>query len=235
MRINLRKNLYLKIFAVLLAVVCWFVVSSEVERVKDFQVPIDYVNLPGTVDMSGKVINTVAVRLRAPEPILRNVTGDQLSASIDLSSVPLGEQYIQVTAKMIKAPGGAEVTHIEPEMIPVHIEKRTRREVPVVAEFVGQPAKGHRRGKYAIEPPMVTIEGPASEVKRVKRATAGTISLEGETVDINIDVTPIPDAEPGSRVRVVTPDGPVHVHVPITPPNTSRKPVPDGDSSGRPS
>ncbi|MFQ5878235.1 MAG: YbbR-like domain-containing protein, partial [Acidobacteriota bacterium] len=171
MRISLRKNLYLKIFSFLLALVCWFVVSSEAERVKDFQVPIDYVGLPQALELSGRIIDTVGVRLRGPEQVLRTVTDDLLSARVDLSRVPLGEQYVPVTREMIRVPGGADVVRIDPELIPIHIEKRAQREVPVVAEFVGRPARGYRRGKYEIDPPVVTIEGPASAVARVKRAT----------------------------------------------------------------
>ena len=69
----------------------------------------------------------------------------------------------------------------------------------------------------------MTIEGPASEVARVKRATTSTISLEGETQDYDIEVTPIPEAEPGSRVRVIQPIGPVRVHVSIDAPGSERR------------
>jgi YbbR domain-containing protein len=222
MRINLRHNVYLKIFSFLLALVCWFVVSSEEDRVKDFAVPIDYVRLPDSMELSGKVIDTVAVRLRASEPILRNVTEDQLSARIDLSRIPLGEQHVPVTSKMIKTPRGASVVRIEPALIPLHIEKRVQREVPVVAEFSGRPAAGHAKGKHVIDPSVVTIEGPASEVARVKRATTGTISLDGETEDYDVEVTPIPDAGPGARVRIIAPPGPVRVHVSISPVSDGR-------------
>ena len=223
MRMNLRHNVYLKLFSFLLALVCWIVVSSEEDRIKDFAVPIDYVNLPDSLDFTGEVIDTVDVRLRGTEPVLRTVTEDQLSASIDLSEISLGEQYIQITSKMIQAPRGAMVVHIAPRVIPLHIEKRVQREVPVVAEFTGRPAKGHKKIEHVVEPAVVTIEGPANEVARVKRATTGTISLDGETEDYDVDVTPIPDARPGSRVRIIAPSGPVTVHVSIDPTSARRK------------
>ncbi len=217
MRFSLRRNLYLKVFSLLLAVTCWFVVRSEEDRVKDFAVPIDYVNLPPTLELSGRVIDTVAVRLRAPEPILSMTTDDRLSARIDLSRAPVGEQSIPLTREMIRTPGGAEVVRVSPELIPLRIERRARREVPVVAEFLGRPPKGYEKGRHAIDPPIVTIEGPASEVARVTRVTTGTILLEGQSSDYEVEATPIPDAAPGSRVRVVAPSGPVRVRVSILP------------------
>ncbi|HEU4402991.1 MAG TPA: CdaR family protein [Candidatus Polarisedimenticolia bacterium] len=226
MRFNLRQNLYLKLFSVFLAAVCWFVVSSEEERVRDFAVPLDYVDLPRGLEMAGRVVDTISVRLRASEPILRTITEDRLSARIDLSRAVLGEQHIPLVPELIRIPGGADVVSIAPDRIEVKIEKRVRREVPVVAEFAGQAPRGYEKGRHSIDPPLVTIEGPASEVAKVSQATTGTIVLNGETSDYEVEVKPIPDAPPGSRVRVVAPSGPVRVRVTIRPAGTGQAPAP---------
>ena len=215
MRFNLRQNLYLKIFSLLLAVVCWYVVRSEEERVKDFAVPLEYVSLQPELDLSGRVVDTVVVRLRAPEPVLRAITEDRLAARIDLARAPLGEQYIQMTPEMIRVPGGVQVERISPDLIKVHIDRKIRREVPVVAEFAGAPPTGYEKVRHVIDPPVVTIEGPANEVAKVSRALTGTILLDGETADYEVEATPIPDAPSWSRVHVVSPQGPVRVRMSI--------------------
>lgn len=217
MRFDLRRNPYLKIFSLLLAIVCWYVIRSEEERVKDFSVPLEYVNLSPSLDLAGRVVDTVDVRLRATEPVLRTITADNLSARIDLSRAPLGEQYVQITPEMIRAPGGAQVARIDPDRIGLRIERRVRREVPIVAEFTGQTPRGYQKARHVIDPATAHIEGPASEVFKVTRATAGTIHLNGETADYEVQVTPIPDAPPGSHVRIVWPQGPVRVLVTIQP------------------
>jgi hypothetical protein len=222
MRFNLRQNLYLKIFSFLLAVACWFVVSGEDERIRDFTVPLEYVNLPGDLELSGRVIDAAAVRLSAPEPIMRTITEDRLAARIDMSRTPLGEQHVPLLPEMIDLPAGVEVVRVSPELIPIRVEKRMRKEVPVVAEFSGRPPRGYVVGAHAIEPPVVTIEGPVSEVTRVTRATTGTIFLGEETAGYAVEVRPVADAPPGSRVRVVAPIGPVRVQVSIAPAESSR-------------
>ena len=218
MPFNLRQNLPLKIFSFLLAVLCWVVVRGEVERVKDFVIPLDYVNLPDHLEMSGTVVDTVSVRLRAAEAILRTITQDGMTAPIDLSNTPPGEQHIRLTEAIFNVPGGAQVVSIAPSLIPINVEKRVTREVPVVATFAGNPAEGYRKIDQIIDPPFVTISGPASEVARVRRALTGTIVLEGQTEDLQVEVQPIPDAPAGSRVRVVSPRDPVRVRVRIVPP-----------------
>jgi YbbR domain-containing protein len=224
MRLHLSQNLSLKILSLLLAVACWFVVRSEEDRVKDFAVPIDYVNLPASLDMSGPVVDTVAVRLRGPEPILRMTTDDRLSARVDLAHVPMGEQTITVTPAMIRAPGGVEVVRLSPDLIPIRLERRAKREVPVVAEFAGRPAGGFEKKGHQVVPSVVTIEGPAGEVARVVRATTGTILLEGESASYEVEATPVPEAPPGSRVHVVIPAGPVRVKIAIAPAGGGRRP-----------
>ena len=213
----LRENLPLKIFSLLLAIVAWLVVRGEVEHVKDFVVPLDYVHLRDDLEMSGAIPNTVDVRLRAAEQVLKRATEIGMTAQINLSNAPPGEQRIQLTENLFDPPAGAQVVRISPALISILIEKRATREVPVVAAFAGTPARGYRQVGQSIEPEVVTVTGPASEVAAVERALTGTIVLEGRTKDLVVEVRPVPDAPAGSRVRVVVPRKPVRVRVDIEP------------------
>jgi YbbR domain-containing protein len=215
MRLYLRQNLHLKVFSLLIAIVWWAVVRGEDARLKDFIVPLDYVNLPESLTQAGRVVDAVTVRLRASEALLRTLTDDRLSAVIDLGRLPLGEQRVPITEGMLRVPAGTEVVRISPDVVPVRIEKRVRRQVPIVADFSGRPPDGYERSGYTVDPPVATVEGPASEVAAVGRATTGTILLEGQTGDLEFEVRPIPDAPSGSRVRVVSPAAPVKVRVSI--------------------
>lgn len=222
----LRQNLRLKIFSLLIAVCWWAVVHGEDQRLKDFVVPIDYVNLASNLEQSGHIVDTVTIRLRAPEAVLRNVTEDRLAVTVDLARAPMGEQHIPLAEKMMTIPGGTEVVRVAPSVIAVRIERRARREVPIVAEFSGTPPKGYERLGYAVTPPVATIEGPASEVAAVNRALTGTILLEGEVADMEFVVRPIPEAPPGSRVRILVPTDPVLVQVRIGPTRADTVPPP---------
>ena len=236
MRLLLQRNLRLKAFSFLIALIWWAVVHGEDARIKDFVVPIDYTNLAQTLEQSGRVIDTVTVRLRAPEAVLRNVTEDRLAVTLDLGRAPLGEQHVPVTGKMLRVPAGTEVVRVSPAVIPVRVERRARREVPIVAEFSGTPPKGYARLGYAVTPPVATIEGPASEVAAVARALTGTILLEGEVSDLEFEVRPIPEAPSGSRVRILVPADPVLVQVRIgpAPPNAPGRLSPPAAPQGTP-
>ena len=81
MRVSLRRNLTLKIFSVLLAIVCWYVVGHEEVRLVDFTVPVDYANLPADFELSGEVVDRVSVRLRGTEANMKTVSGSDLVAN----------------------------------------------------------------------------------------------------------------------------------------------------------
>ena len=210
-----RSNLNLKLFALLIAVVWWAVVRGEDTRVRDVAVPVDYTNLPESTELSGRIVDNVTVRLRAPDPILRNLSEDRLTASIDLSRAPMGEQRVAMTEDMLRVPAGVEVVKISPAAVPVRLERRARRQVPIVAEFSGRPPEGYEKTGHVVTPSTATIEGPASEVAQVSRALAGTIFLEGETSDLEYITRPTAEAPAGNHIRIVAPAEPVRVRVGI--------------------
>ena len=223
---DLRRNLALKIFSVLIAVVWWAVVSGADTRVKDFNVPVDYANLSESMELSGRVVDTLMVRLRASDDVLRNLSEDRLSASIDLSRAPMGEQRIPIGSGMLRVPAGVEVVRIAPAVVSVHIERQVRRQVPIVVEFAGRPPEGFEKTGHSVAPPSATIEGPSSEVAQVTRALAGTILLEGEKANLEFVTHPTPEAPVGSHVRVVAPAEPVLVRVAIAPSGAAPAPPP---------
>src|SRR5204863_7898171 len=59
MPFSLRRNIRLKSFSFLIALIWWAVVHGEDARIKDFVVPIDYINLAQSLEQSGRVIDTV--------------------------------------------------------------------------------------------------------------------------------------------------------------------------------
>ena len=140
-----------------------------------------------------------------------------MTASIDLARAPMGEQRVAMTEDMLRVPAGVEVVRIAPAAVPVRLERRARRQVPIVAEFSGHPPSGYAKTGHVVTPSVATIEGPSSEVAQVSRALAGTIFLEGETSDLEYVTRPIAEAPAGNHIRLVAPTEPVRVRVTIGP------------------
>jgi YbbR-like protein len=105
---ELRRNLALKSFALLLALFIWVLTTGEIQRVKDLTVPLQFTGVPPGMVLAGEVPDRVSLRIRAPEPILQRITEDQVDAHLDLSQLPSGDQVVALTPDRFRV-SGAEV------------------------------------------------------------------------------------------------------------------------------
>ena len=71
---ELRRNLPLKIFALLLALFVWVLTTGEIQKVKDLTVPLQFTGIPPGMVLAGEVPDRVSLRIQAPEPILQRIT-----------------------------------------------------------------------------------------------------------------------------------------------------------------
>src|SRR5262249_10767704 len=209
---DLRHNLSLKISSVLLALLIWILTTGEIQRVKDLVVPLQYSGLPEGMMLSGEVPDRVSLRIQAQEPILQRITEDQVDAHLDLSRLPPGDQVLILTPDRFHVTG-AEVIRVEPRVLPVRIVRQAAREVSIVPRLEGKPPEGYEVVDYQVDPATVIVVGPEDAVREVRRATTGSISVEGFTGSRDVIVHPIPEGEAGAAVRLKDPDARVTVRV----------------------
>lgn len=198
---ELRRNLPLKIFALLLALFVWVLTTGEIQRVKDLTVPLQFTGIPPGMVLAGEVPDRVSLRIQAPEPILQRITEDQVDAHLDLSHMPSGDQVVTLTPDRFRI-SGAKVIKVEPRILPVRLVQQAEKQVPVVPRLEGKPPEGYEVVDYRVDPAAVTVVGPEDAVRDVRRATTGSISVGGLTASREIRVHPIPDEEAGGSVRM---------------------------------
>ena len=209
---RLRRNLPLKIFALLLALFVWILITGESQKVKDLTVPLQFTGIPAGMVLAGEVPDRVSLRIQAPEPILQRITEDQVDAHLDLSQMPSGDQVVALTPDRFRV-GGAKVIRVEPRVLPIRIVPQAEKEVPVVPRLEGKPPEGYEVVDYRVDPAAVTIVGPEDAVRGVRRATTGSISVGGLTASREFRVHPIPDDEAGGTVRMRDLDETVTVRI----------------------
>lgn len=215
MKFDLRKNLSLKLLSLFVAMILWVVVAGEEDIVKDFALPLELTNIPSSLEISGPVVDTVLVRLRAPEAILRTLTVDRMAARLDLKDAAAGRIPFRLTTDQIRIPSGSEIVRIQPETIELNLEPKRQKKVRVHPEVAGDPAEGFEVAHISVLPPTIWIEGPESELLETETATTGQIPLRGdETGNRSVSVNPVPMAPANSRVRVLDP-APVLVTIEI--------------------
>ena len=195
----MRSDASLKLASLVLAIFVWAYVRSEAKPLQIFSVPLEIEGLPADVAVAGDVLDSVAVRVRAPDTTLRNLTPGRFRALVKLNNVRPGEVTIPLGNEIIRAPLGVEVVRVDPRLLTLSIESRVAREVPVVARITGEPAEGFEYDGYTLSPDVVTVEGPQSVVDQVTQAIADQVSIEGRSKGFEAVVRIVPDRS-GARV-----------------------------------
>lgn len=170
------KYWYLKLFALILAILLWFVawgLSSGTKEIK--QVPIKVKNLHSNLAYA---LETYEVNLKvvAKNKELNSLTSENFEATLDLQDWDRGTYNQKIE---IKSPIGVEVISVNPDNFMVRIEERKEKEVGLVSRIEGLPADGYLVGNAKIEPERAVASGPQSEIETLNRGTI-RIALNGE-------------------------------------------------------
>ena len=202
--INYRvENPGLKLLALLLATLLFAISRQPISDVRLVGVQLEYRGLPQGLEISGGEVNeTVSVRLRGPRDIVRNIMPNQIAVVADMSNKEPGDRVVQLKTRDVSAPEGIEVLQIDPGTIRLRIEPTTRKRVKVDPEVVGQVKDGYEIYRVTIDPPIVEIQGPESQVAQVESVSTESIQLFERTGSFvaSVDVD-----HPNHSIRVVTP------------------------------
>ncbi len=167
MRSWLTGNLLLKILSLALAIGIWLVVIGEEKLEFSFPAPLVLRGLPETMALAQMPIDQVVVRLRAPEALLRGLTAGDIGVRLDLTGLTPGEYLLPLRRDQVSIPFSAELLTVTPEVVPVIIEPKVLREIPVDVRVEGVPLEGIRIAGVEVEPSQVAVEGPEGAVLAV--------------------------------------------------------------------
>lgn len=175
------KNPGVKLLAIVIAVALWVLVTGEEEAVKVYTVPLDFALSRGQI-LEGETPDSVQVRVRGSESILRSLAPDALRIPVDLTGAIPGRKV----SKMILPdsvqgiPSGAAVDTVTPDHMTLAVGRKITARVQVAPRLEGAPASGYRMDKVDARPDTVTVEGAESEVSSVSVAHTDPISLHGK-------------------------------------------------------
>ncbi|MFC2171550.1 YbbR-like domain-containing protein [Acidobacteriota bacterium] len=197
------RNFHLKIISMLIAFGMWYFVTGEEQVLQDFTIPIQYRNLPDTVILSGEKLETVKVRIQAPDSIISKLAESDIDIKLDLSEAKLGTQFFRLTPEHCRVPYGVKVADLYPAALTLNLENKVEKSIEIKPQIEGTPAPGFELKQIRAIPAAVRIVGAASEVEPIESATTGAISVEGRKESFNERIT-LDVGNP--NVRILTPD-----------------------------
>ncbi len=176
------ENAALKIASLFFAIILWFYITPISMRDTlevSYVLPLELRNIPEQMMVIGKFEDRINVRLRGRQNVLRVIDPDQLSVSLDLSNVKVGERYYTIDNSNINIPPGTnmDVIRIEPKKIKIDVVNALKKDVKVQINIKGKPATGYKVARISITPSQVTVDGPENEVRSLS-------VLEGPAIDI---------------------------------------------------
>src|SRR5262245_7988930 len=214
----MRKHVSVMSDRVFIALMILLYVPDKEKPVQYFSFPPEIEGIPADLAMAGETPDSVAVRVRAPDTTLKNLTPGRFQMKIRLSDVKPGELRIPLAGSDVRAPIGVEVLQVEPQMVVMHFERRLGREVPVGFRVKGKAASGFEYAGYTIVPERVKVEGPEGVVSDVKEVFADEVDITGRSLNFETPVGLTPDR---GGVRIVNGTG-VVVRVAIRPARITR-------------
>jgi YbbR domain-containing protein len=167
------RNLWWKLFAVLIAVLLWIAVANEPELSTFVSVPVEYRELPDQLEISSEVVEKVELEMRGPSGELRNFSATRTAVVLDMSDAQPGERTYSISDSDVQLPRGLRLIRAIPSQVHFVFERREQRMVPVEARFSEPPAS------YRVTPASLPIAGPASRVDRTRAVVTDRIDLEG--------------------------------------------------------
>jgi len=202
MRHRLFRHLGLKVLAIALAVVLWLTVAGEHVVERSLRVPLEFRNIPSTLEIVGNAPDNVDVRVRGSSALLSRLQPGEIVAVLDLESARAGSRLFHIRNDEVRAPFGVEIAQVVPATLGLELERSTRRTVLVKPALEGEPAAGFVVGRVSSEPATVEIVGPDTRVKQIAEATTEPVSVDGARTRVRDIVTVgVPDVS----VRLVQP------------------------------
>jgi YbbR domain-containing protein len=173
------RHLGLKVLSLVLAVLLWMVVSGEETVERGLRVPLELLQVPAGLELTGEVPATVDVRVRGASGSLSRVSTGDVVAVLDLRGARSGRRLFPLTPEQVRVPFGVEVVQVQPSALAMAFESSASRQVPVVPAVDGRPAPGYVVGLMTADPKTVEVIGPETAVRRVTEALTEPVSVSG--------------------------------------------------------
>ncbi len=178
----LKENTKEKVIAIFLACALWIIFGYQKESIyKDFNVPVEYINVPSEWFIEEPKIKEAKLMLAGPSQAFQLLNTEALKISISLSQIQEGKQDIILTKEMIKTPSNINVVGIKPSRISVNASKFVRVSVPIEVVTENQTVPGVIVQKITVTPSSVKLLVPSRLLRNNVKIRTAPIDLQSLT------------------------------------------------------
>ena len=183
----------MKSTALLITFVLWAGVTGlRTPKKEVFRHVLLKLRVSNQLQITNSPVNEVEIEVIGDERKLPRASAD-LDASLDLRNVPVGEHVVNITADnlALELESGVRIQKVTPEKLLIKLEKVEEHEVPIKAEWTGDPASGYEVYSSKVTPEKVKIRGPKSFVDSLNFVSTEKISVENQTDNFRAQQIPL--------------------------------------------
>jgi len=176
------KNMSVKIAALCITVLLWFVVTStrKVEVVK--KIPLNFITSHEHV-VTNDINSEIDVRLVGPIVFLREVLERSDKINLDVRDKKPGVYSYKLYNDVIKLPLGVKVIGFYPADVAYRVEPIKTKKVNVMPSLNGQLPEGYQLKSARVEPSTVEVEGAESLLTNLQEVYTDVVNLSGVKKD----------------------------------------------------
>lgn len=165
-------NLWLKITAVVLALLVWLHVATEKDYTYDLYLPVTEISLNDSLTLASQPPGSVLVSVSGTGKALLRKKWRELGLRINATNLRTGDHSVTLSpdnTTLIGAAGDHSLEEIlSPARLTLHVDRLGEVRVPVVGNYQAEAAEGFAiASPVLIKPDTVTVTGPRSVLNEI--------------------------------------------------------------------
>jgi YbbR domain-containing protein len=151
------------------------------EHETDILISIDAYKLPEGLTLIGPPLKEIEVRVQGALSALEYLALNKPRYSLDLSGAAIGVESIPINPDMLPMPDGVKITRVNPAYLTIRVERRLKKQVPVMISVSGKPAASFFVDDLLAKPSMVMICGPETVLDPIDAILTQPIDVKGRS------------------------------------------------------
>ncbi len=195
------SNCRLKSLSLATSIFLWFLIVGPQRSEIGISVPIQYTNLPASMEIIGPWMDRIDVRARGSASGLESLHPGTVRAVVDLSKVVPGLNFFRMASNNLQVPPGITISQVRPSDLQLNIEAASVKIFKVVPTIVGAlPDKT----KIVVSPTDVRIRASQGDLKKLVSVTTDPVNISDLALKQHVKVPVVVKPE-GLRIDSIEP------------------------------
>ena len=173
------KNWVLKLLSFFFALFLWYFVVGEDKVDMNVTIPIEIVNLPRDLVISNQFKKELEVTVSGQRSLIRGMTAQHTSRTIDLSKASPGTVVIQNQPDSIPLPRGISILRLQPTSVTLLLDQLIQKKLAIKPVLTGKINKDFRLDSVTVEPSLLEISGPKKIIGMEEFINTDPIDISG--------------------------------------------------------